>query len=164
MNLRKMSIKQLDELSAKIAAQKSRRQREQAGAVKKQIMDTLRAAGLSVADVFGGGGGAAKPAGRKPGRPPKAAAPAPAPAAAAPAAAKGPKAAKPAKAAKKAAPKKRGRRGRKAAEKPGARAQKGVTYVNPADSKQRWSGYGKRPGWFLKAVAGGKTEADLRAK
>jgi DNA-binding protein H-NS len=161
VNLRKLSLKQLDDLSAKIEARRARMQRENAGNVRRQVMDAIRAAGLSVADIFGGD--APKTARR--GRPPKAAAPA-APAAAP--AAKGPK-----KKAKAAAPAKRGRpagrkgrgRGRKAdAVKPGSRAVKGVTYANPSDSKQRWSGYGKRPGWFLKAIAAGKSEGDLRAK
>lgn len=177
MNLRKMSLKQLDELSAKIDARKARLQKEQAGTVRKQIMDTLRTAGLSVADLFGAGATAAAKVGRGPGRPkgsknaaaPKAAAAAKAPAAksAAPAAKSaapaGKSAAAPAKGRKRRA-RRKAVAARKGADKPGARAQKGVTYANPSDSKQRWSGYGKRPGWFLSAIAAGKTEADLRAK
>ena len=160
MNIRKLSLKQLDELSAKIDARRQRMQRENAGNVRRQVLETIRAAGLSIADVFGG---AAPKAGRR-GRPPRAAAAA----AAAPAAAPAAKAAKgKAPAAKRGRPagrKAKGRGRKQAAVKPGSRAVKGVTYANPADSKQRWSGYGKRPGWFLKAIAGGKTEADLRAK
>ena len=158
-----MTLKQLDDLSAKIEARRARMQRESAGNVRKQVLETIRAAGLSLADIFGGNAPKAG-TGRRPGRPPKAAAAA-APAAAP--AAKGPKAPK----AKAAPAKKRGRpagkkgRGRKKeVVKPGSRAVKGVTYANPSDSKQRWSGYGKRPGWFVKAISGGKSEADLRAK
>ena len=155
MNIRNMSLKQLDELSAKIEARRAKMQRESAGNVRKQILETIRAAGLSLADVFGAAG--PKPAGRRPGRPPKAAAAAAAPAA------KGPKAK--AGAAKRGRPAGRKGRGRKKeVVKPGSRAVKGVTYANPSDSKQRWSGYGKRPGWFVKAISSGKTEADLRAK
>lgn len=34
-------------------------------------------------------------------------------------------------------------------------------YRNPADPKQTWTGKGRRPKWYLDAVAGGKAEADL---
>ena len=32
-------------------------------------------------------------------------------------------------------------------------------YANPADSKQTWSGRGRKPGWFTEAIAAG-TSAD----
>ena len=41
--------------------------------------------------------------------------------------------------------------------------QRGVEYRNPEDPSQRWSGWGKRPGWFHDALAAGMTPDDLAA-
>jgi len=34
-------------------------------------------------------------------------------------------------------------------------------YRNPGDPKQTWTGKGRRPAWFVSAIEGGKTAADL---
>ena len=66
-------------------------------------------------------------------------------------------------------------RGRKAADsanvgkkdrapKKGSSARKGASVVKYRDDKgNTWSGHGRRPHWFLDALAGGKSEADLLA-
>ncbi|PZQ01928.1 MAG: histidine biosynthesis protein [Variovorax paradoxus] len=46
------------------------------------------------------------------------------------------------------------------AEKPGRGAGR-VKYKD--DAGNSWSGFGPKPRWFVEALAGGKTEADLRA-
>ena len=42
--------------------------------------------------------------------------------------------------------------------------QRGVEYRNPNDPSQRWSGWGKRPGWFHEALASGKTPEDMAGR
>lgn len=56
------------------------------------------------------------------------------------------------------APRKSERRGRGSAAKKGAGAMK---YRD--DQGNSWTGHGRRPNWFVLALANGKTEADLRA-
>lgn len=157
VNLRKLSLKQLDDLSNKIEVRRTQLKRQNAGAVRQQIEAMVRSAGLKLADVIGA------PA-------PRAASPAPA-VAAAPSVNGKRRPGRPRKAAAAAAPaatkptgKRRGRKpGAAKAAVPAGRAVKGVTYANPKDAKQTWRGFGKRPGWFLAAVASGKSEKDLRA-
>jgi DNA-binding protein H-NS len=125
MNLRKLSLQQLEKLSEKIERRREQLRRVHALDVRRRVLAEIRSAGLSLADVL---------AGARPKRAPTAAA-------------KG----KPAR--------RRGRRRRAAA----AAAVRGMTYINPADTTETWSGYGRRPQWYLDAIASGKTEAQLRA-
>jgi DNA-binding protein H-NS len=74
------------------------------------------------------------------------------------------RAGKQATAAKSSAKTAASKKGNGAAKAAGDRATKGVTYANPADPKVTWRGFGKRPRWFLDAIASGKTEPDLRAR
>lgn len=41
------------------------------------------------------------------------------------------------------------------------RAPAAAKYRNPADTAETWSGRGRRPLWFVAAIAAGKTEHDL---
>ena len=41
------------------------------------------------------------------------------------------------------------------------RAPAAVKYRNPANATDTWSGRGRRPKWFVAAIASGKTEHDL---
>lgn len=41
------------------------------------------------------------------------------------------------------------------------RAPAAAKYRNPADDTDTWSGRGRRPQWFVAAIASGKTEHDL---
>ena len=41
------------------------------------------------------------------------------------------------------------------------RAQAVAKYANPADATDTWSGRGRKPRWFLKALASGRTPEDL---
>lgn len=41
------------------------------------------------------------------------------------------------------------------------RAPAVAKYVNPIDSADTWSGRGRKPRWFIAALAGGKTPDDL---
>lgn len=34
-------------------------------------------------------------------------------------------------------------------------------YANPADASDTWSGRGRKPRWFIEALASGKSESDL---
>ena len=43
----------------------------------------------------------------------------------------------------------------------GARRKVKPKYRNPADPSQTWSGRGKRPRWYVAALAAGKKEKDL---
>lgn len=52
--------------------------------------------------------------------------------------------------------------GRKARPKSLKRA--GVTYVNPQDSKQTWSGKGRRPTWLKDLLATGKSLEGFQAR
>jgi len=45
----------------------------------------------------------------------------------------------------------------KGAKKPKVAAK----YANPADPRQTWSGRGRKPGWFLDAIAKGSDVSDL---
>ena len=48
-----------------------------------------------------------------------------------------------------------------AAPAPRKRAPSSVKYANPADPSQTWSGRGRKPGWFLAAIAAGKSPEDM---
>ena len=48
-----------------------------------------------------------------------------------------------------------------AAPAPRKRAPSAVKYANPADPSQTWSGRGRKPGWFLAAIAAGKSPEDM---
>ncbi|MFN3824978.1 MAG: H-NS family nucleoid-associated regulatory protein [Pseudorhodobacter sp.] len=41
------------------------------------------------------------------------------------------------------------------------RAAVAPKYANPADPSQTWSGRGRKPGWFIAALAAGKSPDDL---
>jgi len=41
------------------------------------------------------------------------------------------------------------------------RAPAVAKYANPADATDTWSGRGRKPRWFLKALASGRTPEDL---
>ena len=41
------------------------------------------------------------------------------------------------------------------------RAPAVAKYANPADATDTWSGSGRKPRWFLKALASGRTPEDL---
>lgn len=41
------------------------------------------------------------------------------------------------------------------------RAPASAKYANPADSSDTWSGRGRKPRWFVAALAAGKTPEDL---
>jgi len=41
------------------------------------------------------------------------------------------------------------------------RAASTAKYANPADASQTWSGRGRKPRWYIDAVASGKSPADL---
>lgn len=45
--------------------------------------------------------------------------------------------------------------------KPKAKAAGSIKYRD--DAGHSWTGRGRRPAWYVQALAGGKTEADLRA-
>lgn len=48
------------------------------------------------------------------------------------------------------------------AEKGGRKRTASVAkYANPANAAETWSGRGRKPGWFIAALAGGKSAADL---
>ena len=59
------------------------------------------------------------------------------------------------------APKKRGRPagGGKAGGKPKAKGK--PKFANPKDKSQTWTGKGRKPQWFIDAMASGKREKDL---
>ena len=46
---------------------------------------------------------------------------------------------------------------------PRKRAPSTVTYVNPADASDTWSGRGRKPRWFTEAILAGKTRDDMLA-
>lgn len=48
-----------------------------------------------------------------------------------------------------------------AAPAPRKRAPSAVKYANPADPSQTWSGRGRKPGWFIAAIAAGKSPEDM---
>ena len=41
------------------------------------------------------------------------------------------------------------------------RAQAAAKYRNPADATDTWAGRGRKPRWFIAAIAAGKSEQDL---
>lgn len=41
------------------------------------------------------------------------------------------------------------------------RAPSAVTYANPADPSDTWSGRGRKPRWFIEAMTAGKSREDL---
>lgn len=41
------------------------------------------------------------------------------------------------------------------------RAASTAKYANPADPSQTWSGRGRKPRWYIDAIAAGKSPADL---
>ncbi len=41
------------------------------------------------------------------------------------------------------------------------RAPAAAKYRNPADAAETWSGRGRKPRWFVAAIASGKSEQDL---
>jgi DNA-binding protein H-NS len=41
------------------------------------------------------------------------------------------------------------------------RAPSAVTFANPADASDTWSGRGRKPRWFIEAIASGKSRDDL---
>lgn len=41
------------------------------------------------------------------------------------------------------------------------RAPSTTTYANPADPTDTWSGRGRKPRWFIEAIAAGKRREDL---
>ncbi|NBZ86819.1 H-NS histone family protein [Rhodobacteraceae bacterium CYK-10] len=41
------------------------------------------------------------------------------------------------------------------------RAPSAVTYANPANKSDTWSGRGRKPRWFIEAMAAGKKREDL---
>lgn len=41
------------------------------------------------------------------------------------------------------------------------RSQAAPKYANPKNSDQTWSGRGRKPSWFIEAVASGKSPEDL---
>lgn len=43
------------------------------------------------------------------------------------------------------------------------RAPSTTIYANPADASDTWSGRGRKPRWFIEAIAAGKTRDDLLA-
>ncbi|MBB3291674.1 DNA-binding protein H-NS [Mitsuaria sp. BK045] len=59
------------------------------------------------------------------------------------------------------APVKKARRKRAATGKRGAGVPK---YADPSGSGKTWTGQGKRPGWYVAALDGGKTAEDLLIK
>jgi DNA-binding protein H-NS len=44
---------------------------------------------------------------------------------------------------------------------PRKRAPAGAKYANPADKSQTWSGRGRKPHWYIAAIASGKSQSDL---
>lgn len=44
---------------------------------------------------------------------------------------------------------------------PKKRAPAGAKYANPADKSQTWSGRGRKPHWYIAAIAAGKKPEDL---
>ena len=44
---------------------------------------------------------------------------------------------------------------------PKKRAPAGAKYANPADKSQTWSGRGRKPHWYIAAIATGKKPEDL---
>jgi DNA-binding protein H-NS len=52
---------------------------------------------------------------------------------------------------------------KKAAKKPGKKEEAIAKYADPASGKT-WTGHGKRPGWFVEAIAAGKTAEELSVK
>jgi DNA-binding protein H-NS len=44
---------------------------------------------------------------------------------------------------------------------PKKRAPAGAKYANPADKSQTWSGRGRKPHWYIAAIAAGKSPEDL---
>src|SRR5437773_1490495 len=52
VNLRKLTLKQLEELSAKIEARREQLNRQNAGMVRQQVLQTIRDAGLTVEQVL----------------------------------------------------------------------------------------------------------------
>jgi DNA-binding protein H-NS len=48
-----------------------------------------------------------------------------------------------------------------AASVPKKRAPAGAKFANPADKSQTWSGRGRKPHWYIAAIAAGKSPDDL---
>lgn len=44
---------------------------------------------------------------------------------------------------------------------PRKRAAAGAKYANPANPSQTWSGRGRKPRWFIEAIASGKQPDDM---
>lgn len=44
---------------------------------------------------------------------------------------------------------------------PKKRTPAGAKFVNPSDKSQTWSGRGRRPHWYIAAIAAGKSPGDL---
>ena len=44
---------------------------------------------------------------------------------------------------------------------PKKRAPAGAKFANPADKSQTWSGRGRKPHWYIAAIASGKSPSDL---
>lgn len=44
---------------------------------------------------------------------------------------------------------------------PRKRTVSGAKYANPANAADTWSGRGRKPRWYVEALASGKTESDL---
>ena len=52
---------------------------------------------------------------------------------------------------------------KKDAKKAGTKKEAVAKYADPASGKT-WTGHGKRPGWFVEAIAAGKTAEELSVK
>lgn len=45
----------------------------------------------------------------------------------------------------------------------GRKSASAAKYANPADPSQTWTGKGRKPGWFISALAAGKSPEDMLA-
>ncbi len=149
-SIEKASFQELNEMMRKITMRRAQLVTQRAEAAVKQFRSMLKGKGLSMEEVFPllrtfaptTKGPAAKSA--KPAASPKAATATKSAASARPAATSTKPARKKtkAKAKKKLAPK----------------------YVNPKNSKEQWSGHGKRPQWLVRAEKGGVKRESMLIK
>ena len=150
-SIEKASFQELNEMMRKITMRRAQLVTQRAETAVKQFRSMLKGKGLSMEEVFpllrafgpAAKGPASKPA--KPAAPPK---PAAAPKAAA--------SSQPAATSRKPTRKKT---------KAKAKKKLAPKYVNPKNSKEQWSGHGKRPQWLVQAEkAGVKRESMLIKK
>lgn len=142
IDLNNLSSKELKTLATQIKKQQTTlSKRKPITGVRKKLIAQAKAAGYSIAELFGSAKSAvAKKAGK-------------------PAAKKATR-----KAAKKAAKKTTKKAVKKAAKKVRTGAKVAPKYRNPADPKVTWTGRGRQPLWFADLLKKGKKAEELLIK